>query len=206
MAQYKLSYFAFPGGRGEDCRLAMHVAGVDFEDDRVPPKEWPQRKASTPYGAMPVLEVEGKGTLAQSNAILAYLGRATGLHPGDSFEAARHEAVMASVEELRHQVQNTFKIKDDDDKKRARIEIAEGPLRTWAANVEAQITDGPFFSGADLNVVDLKLLIVMKWFATGGVDHIEPSVFDDFPKLKSLYQAAKTHPKVAQWYEIWGEF
>jgi glutathione S-transferase len=46
------------------CRWAV----IPFEDDRVPPSEWEQRKPNTPFGALPVLEVDGQ-TLAQSNAI-----------------------------------------------------------------------------------------------------------------------------------------
>ena len=39
--------------------------------------------------------------LAQTNAILVLIGRAYGLHPTDGFEAARHEAMMQHVEDLR---------------------------------------------------------------------------------------------------------
>jgi glutathione S-transferase len=210
MAKYKLSYFAFPGGRGEDCRLALHIAGADFEDDRVEGKVWADKKPSTPFGSMPVLEVEGKGTLSQSNAILPYLGRELGLHPTDPFEAARHEAVMGAVEDARHAVQTTFGIKDADEKKAAREKLAETTLQAWAKNVERQLdartADGPFFGGESLSVVDLKLMVFMKWFATGGVDHVPADVFAGYPQLMSLYEATKSHPKVTQWYDKWGQF
>ena len=61
MPRPKLSYFDFPGGRGEDCRIALHLAGVDFEDERIKGTDWAARKATTPFGALPVLEIEGKG-------------------------------------------------------------------------------------------------------------------------------------------------
>jgi len=32
----KLSYFDFPGGRGEPARLALNLAGIPFEDYRIP--------------------------------------------------------------------------------------------------------------------------------------------------------------------------
>ncbi len=35
MSKVKLSYFDFSGGRGEACRLALFLGGVDFVDDRV---------------------------------------------------------------------------------------------------------------------------------------------------------------------------
>ncbi len=44
---------------------------------------------------------EGKPPLAQSNPILQLLGTLHGLLPSDAWEAARHSAVMCSVEEMR---------------------------------------------------------------------------------------------------------
>jgi glutathione S-transferase len=68
MPKLKLTYFDFHGGRGEPARLALSIGGIPFEDDRVAPSDWPARKPDTPFGALPVLEVDGQ-TLAQSNAI-----------------------------------------------------------------------------------------------------------------------------------------
>lgn len=200
MAQFKITYFDFPGGRGEDCRLALHIGDADFEDDRLPGPTWAERKSGTPFGALPVLEVEGKGTLAQSNAILAYLGRQLDLHPTDAWDAARHEAIMASVEELREKVAATTQVKDPAEKQRIREELASGWMQTWGANVERQIGDGPYVAGDRLHVVDLKIFVALKWFLSGGVDHIAPDVFAAFPKLVRVYDAVKDHPKVVDWY------
>ena len=35
MASYKLTYFDFDGGRGEAIRIALHAAGLEFEDERL---------------------------------------------------------------------------------------------------------------------------------------------------------------------------
>src|SRR5882762_1873216 len=101
MAKPKLTYFDAPVSRGEECRLALHIAGVDFEDLRIKFEAWPALKPQTPYGALPVLEMPGCAPLAQTNAILVLIGRGHGLHPADAFEAARHEAMMNHVEDLR---------------------------------------------------------------------------------------------------------
>ena len=49
MPKLKLTYFDFHGGRGEPARLALSIAGIPFEDDRVPGPDWPRRKPSTPF-------------------------------------------------------------------------------------------------------------------------------------------------------------
>jgi glutathione S-transferase len=200
MAKYKLTYFDFPGGRGEDCRLALHIAGADFEDDRVKGPTWRDRKASTPFGAMPVLTVDGVGELGQSNAILVYLGGQLEMHPTEPFQAARHLAVMGAVEDMRRTLQG-LPTKDESEKKAKREEVASGYMQTWGANVQRQIGEGPFLAGKALCVADLKLFVLMRWFATGGFDHVPRDVFAGFPKLIALYEAVEAHPKVAAWYE-----
>src|SRR2546425_10714852 len=85
MPQYKLTYFDAATSRGEECRLALHVAGLPFEDERLTRDQWAARKASTPFGALPVLAIDGR-QLAQSNAILRFIGSQHGLHPVRSEE------------------------------------------------------------------------------------------------------------------------
>ena len=196
-----LTYFDIPRGRGEDCRLALFLAGVDFEDERVPFARWPELKPHTPFGALPTLRVEGKGTLAQSNAILVYLGTLHGMHPSDPWEAARHLAVMCAVEELRGQVVATFSLEDPAAKQRAREELAATVIPRWAEQVTAQLDEaGPFFAGPALHVVDLKLFVLMRWFVEGGVDHVPTDVLQRHERLTRLFAAVKEHPKVAQWH------
>jgi glutathione S-transferase len=197
MAKYKLTYFDFSGSRGEECRLALFLAGVDFEDRRITSAEWSALKPSSPYGALPILETEGKAPLAQSNAILTYVGRRYDLHPHEAWEAARHESILEAVEELRSALGPTGK-GDAAEKKRAREEFASGYLQTWAANLERQIR-GPFVAGEHVAVADIKLFQIVGSFKKGIIDHIPSSVFGAFPKLEGVYDAVERHPKVVEW-------
>ena len=74
MSKPILTYFDFAGGRGEASRLALHLAKVEWVDDRFQ-GDWQQKKPTTPFGGLPTLEIPGKGVLSQSNAILEYIGR-----------------------------------------------------------------------------------------------------------------------------------
>jgi glutathione S-transferase len=186
--------------RGEECRLALHVGGVDFEDRRVKREEWAALKPTSPLGGVPFLEMPGRPALSDSNAILVFVGRGHELHPKDDFEAARHESVMSYVEELRNEVGITMRMQDAAEKKTARERLASTYLPTWAANVEKQIGDGPFFGGAAINVVDFKLHMTVRWFRGGALDHVPVTVLADYAKLNRLCDAVAAHPRVVDWY------
>jgi len=200
MKKPKLTYFDAPVSRGEECRLALHVAGVDFEDVRLKREDWAALKPNTPFGGLPLLEMPGHPVLAQSNAILVLVGRRHGLHPKDDFEAARHEAMMCCVEDLRAQVSPTIRIADETEKKKVREALVASYLPTWGANVEKQLGDGPFFGGAALHVVDFKLFMAVRWFNGGKVDHIPATIFAPFQKLTRLHDAVRDDARVKAWY------
>jgi glutathione S-transferase len=199
MTKPRLIYFDAPVSRGEECRLALHIAGVEFEDVRIKGADWPSMKDATPYGGLPVLELPGRPPLAQSNAILVMIGRQHGLHPSDDFEAARHEGMMQHVEDLRGVVGPTIRMADAE-KKAAREAIVANYLPAWAQCAEKNIAGEPFFGNAKIHVVDLKLHMAVRWFIGGNVDHIPATIFGGYPKLMRVHDAVRDHPAVKAWY------
>ena len=199
MSKPRLIYFDLPGSRGEECRLALHAAGVDFEDVRIARAEWPALKPKTPFGSLPILEWPGQPPIAHSLAIMTLIGRKFGLHPTDEFQAARHEGLMEYVEEMRHKVAPTLRISDEAQKKAAREELAKDAIPQWGKIVEGQLGDGPFIAGDKLCVADFKLYILARWFTSGTLDHIPKTVLDGCPKLLRLQHAVGEHPAVKSW-------
>ncbi len=192
-----LTYFDFDASRGLECRLALTLAGVPFEDRRINRPQWQELKPTMPYGALPVLEHDGF-TLAQSNAILRFVGQGHGLHPKDPRSAARHDALMESVEDLRAKLPGQGL--SDEEKKTAREEFAAGWLRQWAATVAGELK-GPFLEGDALNVADLKLYTILRAFFRGVYDHLPASVFEGTPAIATFYAAVDSHPTVAAYFE-----
>jgi glutathione S-transferase len=195
----KLTYFDAPTSRGEECRLALFAAGVDFIDNRIQRSDWPALKPTTPFGALPVFELEGKPAVSQTNAILGHIGRRYGLLPADEWEALRLESLVAASEELRTTISATFGIADPEELKRRRAQVVEGPIRQFGANMEKQIT-GPFAGGAALSIADIKLFVVVGWIKKGVLDHIPANALDGFPKLQAVFENVKSHPKIVEWY------
>jgi glutathione S-transferase len=108
---------------------------------------------------------------------------------------------MIAVEDLRAALAPSLRMTDEVEKKKVREALVAGYIPTWAANVEKQIGDeGPFFAGARLNVVDLKLHMAVRWFLGGKVDHIPATIFAAFPKLMAVHDAVRDHAGVKSWY------
>ncbi len=196
-----LTYFDFEASRGLECRLALHLAGVPFTDNRIKRDEWMQLKPTLPFGALPVLSHEGR-ELSQSTAILNFIGRAHGLVPTDPWTAAEHDALMHGVEDLRNKVPGG-RGKSDDEKKAAREAFAAGWLTRWAETMSARI-QGPFLEGDALHVADLKLFVILRAYLAGGYDFIPASFFDAFPALTDFVTAVEAHPAIAAYFAARG--
>ena len=200
MTRPKLTYFDSPVSRGEEVRLALCIAGVDFEDNRIKRDDWPAMKDAMPYGQLPVLELDGHAPLGQTNAMLVLIGRRHGLHPADDFEAARHEGMMQHVEDLRAAMGPTIRMVDPE-RKAAREALVADYLPAWGRRVERNFAGtGPFFGGAKASVVDVKLHMAVRWFLGGNVDYIPATIFSGFSKLMGAHDAVREHPAVKAWY------
>lgn len=200
MTKIRVTYFDFAGGRGEEVRLALNIAGVKFDDNRIAHGTFGTLKPDLPFASLPILEIEGHGVFGQSNAILRLIGRQHGLHPEDPFEAARHDALMDAAEDLRARISPTMNMEDAAEKRAARHQLAGSYIPQWGRCVERQIGEGPFVGGDRPSVADIKLYIVDKWISGGAVDDIPIDLFDPYPKLKAVANGIKTHPAVVAWY------
>jgi glutathione S-transferase len=201
MPKLTLVYFDFDGGRGEAARLAMHLGGIAFEDRRIAGKDWPALRDSTPFQAMPVLEVDGR-KIAQSNAINRYVGRLAGLYPKDDMPAALADEVMDAVEDISTRIGNTMAL-DGEAKKTAREALATGAIPRFLQQLEARLKagGGEWFVENRLTVADLKCYLWVRWLKSGVLDHIPADIVDRHaPLLARHMERVQSHPKIAAYY------
>jgi prostaglandin-H2 D-isomerase / glutathione transferase len=205
MPKLKLTYFDFHGGRGEPARLALSIGNIPFEDDRLPPSEWERRKPITPFGALPVLEVDGQ-TLAQSNAINRYVGKLADLYPTDAWQAALCDEVMEAVEDIGTKIAATMFL-PDEEKEAQRTALVEGPIPFYLARLQQrlEVHAGRYFAADRLTVGDLKVFVWIRHLKSGVLDHIPADLPDRVaPKLVEHYERVKNDPRIQAYYAKYG--
>jgi glutathione S-transferase len=201
MAKLKLTYFDFHGGRGEPARLALSIGGIAFEDDRVPTSDWERRKGDTPFGALPVLEVDGQ-IVAQSNAINRYVGKLVDLYPSDPWQAALCDEAMEAVEDITTKI-FASRFLPEQQKKAERNALVEGPLPFYLSRLERRLETrgGLYFADNRLSVADLKVFELIRNLRSGAIDYVPTDLPDRFaPKLVEHCERVKSDPRVSAYY------
>lgn len=207
MADLKLTYFDFHGGRGEPARLACHIGKVNFTDDRFAMAQFAALKAggSLPFGAVPVLTVDGR-VVSQSNAINRYLGSLAGLYPKDSLQALYCDEILEAVEDVSGRFGATFGIADRDELKKAREAFTAGPLTTFLKGVDKILKRaGDYVADSRMTVGDLALFSWVKSLKSGNLDFIPTdTVATVAPEVDRHYQRVRNHKDIAGYYEKFG--
>ena len=201
MGKLKLVYFDIDGARGEAARLAMVIGRVPFEDDRVKFADWESRRPSTPFGALPVLELDGQ-TVAQSNGINRYVGKLAGLYPSDAWQAALCDEAMDAVEEIATRVWSTMPL-PAAEKKEQRESLAAGPLSYSLDRLQGRLVaqGGQYFADSRLTVADLKVFVWIHHLRSGQLDHVPVDLPDRVaPRLVEHYERVKEYPAVKAYY------
>jgi glutathione S-transferase len=201
MADLKLTYFDFHGGRGEPARLALSIGGIAFEDDRLSYSDWECRKPDTPFGALPLLERDGQ-ILAQSNAINRYVGRLTDLYPSDLWQAALCDETMEAVEDINSMIVATFFL-PEEEKKAQRKALVAGPLTFYLKRLERRLEErgGQYFAAERLSVADLKVFVLIRHLKSGALDHVPTDLVDRIaPVLAQHCERIKNEPGVKAYY------
>ena len=202
MSNYKLTYFDFDGGRGEPVRIALHAAGIKFEDIRWSFPEFGANRQELRFWAVPAMEIDGH-TFTQSNAQSRYVGKLSDLYPKDPMQALYCDEVMDALEDVNHYVVQTFGLKGDELKK-ARQELMDGRLTVFFKGFSELLKrgGGRYFAANRLTVADLKMFVQLKQLIEGALDHI-PSEFimELAPELVAYCKKIEEEPVVVAYYK-----
>jgi glutathione S-transferase len=201
MADYKLTYFDFSGGRGEPIRIALHAAGIDFEDHRISFDEFLKTREQMRFNCAPVLELDGV-EVTQSNAMLRYVGKMAGLYPEDATQALYCDEAMDAVEDLLHQIVSTFGL-EGDALKAARQKLVDGWLTIFVTGLgEILERGGDYIADNRLTVADLKVYVQTRSLRSGTLDHVPTDLVDRLaPNLVEHEERIANDPVVTSYYD-----
>eukprot|EP00172_Hildenbrandia_rubra_P004034 Plantae.Rhodophyta-Hildenbrandia_rubra.ctg7423.p1 GENE.Plantae.Rhodophyta-Hildenbrandia_rubra.ctg7423~~Plantae.Rhodophyta-Hildenbrandia_rubra.ctg7423.p1 ORF type:complete len:213 (+),score=52.20 Plantae.Rhodophyta-Hildenbrandia_rubra.ctg7423:69-707(+) len=203
MPEITIKYFDIKG-RAEPIRLALAIGDIPFNDVRLSGPEFNKLKTETnelPFGQLPIMIVDGK-TITQSEAILRYCGKLSGLYPkDDDLKAAKVDEMIGAIGDM---MMSMFKGRgmDQDKMKEARKEFCEVDLKKFGegiARICGKDDKGKYLCGDEPMICDLGLYYVVWNVKQGNVDYVDKDVFDKYPKILKSYKAVSEHPKVVEW-------
>ncbi|MFZ6799313.1 glutathione S-transferase [Undibacterium sp. Di24W] len=201
MPQLKITYFDFHGGRGEPVRLALAIGGIAFDDHRFAYPEFADVRKNTPFGQVPVLEVDGV-QITQCDSILRYAGKLAGLYPNDAYQALLCDEVMYVVEEAGVKLGPTFRM-TGEEQKAARLALVNGSIPVYLAWLEKKLlaNGGDYFADNRLTVADLKVFIDVRTLNSGRLDHVPTDLVEKTaPALNAHMKRIAEHPAVVAYY------
>jgi glutathione S-transferase len=174
--------------------IVLREKDIDFEFRHIERDNRPDWfLAISPHKKVPVLSVDNKVSLFESNAIAEYLDEtiAPRLHPDDPVQRAINRAWTDYLPTFSEMVTGQAYADDEAAYKAAiaKIPVAferlERALQTQGA--------GPFFNGAKYSLVDAAYAPFLQRY--GFLDRIRPlGVIEKFPRLKAWTEALLKRP------------
>jgi len=200
MANYKLTYFDMDGGRAEPVRIALHAAGIEFDDERISFPQFMEKRQGLRFTSVPVLEIDGT-VVTQSNAMARFVGKKAGLYPEDDLQALYCDEAMGAIEDLLHSIVQTFGL-EGDELKAARQKLVDGWLTVFLKGLNELLDrGGDYFADNRLTVGDLKVSGITHWLLSGQLDHVPTDLVEHVaPKLIAHEQRVANDPVVVAYY------
>lgn len=201
----RLVYFPVPG-RAEACRVALAFSGLEWEDVEVTGVRFEIMKndGELPWDMLPILQTP-EGTIAESSAILRFVGLDVGLVPEDRFQSAKVDEFIDGMGPLATALNTTFGISDEDERIRLRKELfsPQGAGTKNLALLQRKVTqsDTGWAAGTDeMTIADLKLFTELFALFSGNYDGIEASVISDYPQLLKYHEKVANEPRIKAHY------
>ena len=201
----RLVYFPVPG-RAEACRVALAFSGLEWEDVEVTGVRFEIMKndGELPWDMLPILQTP-EGTIAESSAILRFVGHDVDLVPEDRFQSAKVDEFIDGMGPLATALNTTFGISDEDERIRLRKELflPQGAGTKNLALLQRKVSqsDTGWAAGTDeMTIADLKLFTELFALFSGNYDGIEASVISDYPQLLKYHEKVANEPRIKAHY------
>lgn len=173
---------------------AKHVAYDITYIDRDKRPDW--FLAASPHSKVPVLVIDGKEALFESNAIAEYLDEtaAPRLHPADPLVRARNRAWTDYVPTFASAISNTA-YSDTEDEFISRAAKIAGCFNKLEEALAKRGDGGPYFNGAPFSLVDAAYAPFLQRYTF--MDRLRRlGIIEKFPQLAAWRDALLAAPAV----------
>ncbi|TMW59770.1 hypothetical protein Poli38472_004839 [Pythium oligandrum] len=181
----------------------MQESGLAYLSDRFDDAQFAELKETFPYGQLPLLEVDGE-VIAESEAVLRYAGRLSGLYPvNDPVAALKIDELLGSISEMTSKIAPSLREQDADKRKTLREEAANVIIPRYIGLIDHRLTqlkEYAVFKTDTLFIHELLINNFVSWMKMGVVDHIPTTVCDGYPAVEALVAKVSNHPKVVEYY------
>ena len=188
--QFRLTYFDIHG-LAEPIRNAFRLSKIPFEDVRVQFSEWQDLKKSHPekfiFGQMPILEIDSV-PFAQSNALLRYVGKLTGLYPTDPLEALKVDEVIDALGDISKKLSASASL-PEPERIAARQKLSQEFIKPHLTLVEKRVSFGT--ENKLITIADLVVANDLNNLRSGRMDGVDTSIPDHFPTLNKIADHVK---------------
>jgi glutathione S-transferase len=179
-------------GRAEVIRLTLAAGGIKWEEVLMTDEMWKTEKAKTPFGQLPLMEVDGK-IFAQSIALANFAAREAGLYGKNNLDALKIDQVVQLVNDCLNIVVQVFTVSDEAKKEEQLKHFTEVDAPKYFAMYEKLLKDNGtgYFVGDSLTLADI--FVYDQIFSPSFWKHFNA---DGFPLLIALKQTIEGHEKV----------
>uniref|UniRef100_A0A914EFF2 glutathione transferase n=1 Tax=Acrobeloides nanus TaxID=290746 RepID=A0A914EFF2_9BILA len=205
MVHYKLHYFDVRG-LGEMIRMILIYNNEPFEEHKFPvdSEEWYAYKPSTPFGKVPLLEIDDK-ILSQSFAIARYLARKYGLAGKDDFESAYLDSIADAQKDFYQEVKPYYlvcgyggKYGGDKDKEKLYNELFLPVAQRHLPKIEKLLKESKsgFYAQSGLSWVDFYMAEQTQTFSA-----FAPETFKQYPELLKHKERVYSLPQLSNYIQ-----
>ena len=173
-------------------QVAYDITYIERDKDKRP--DW--FLAISPHGKVPVLRIDGKDALFESNAIAEYLDEtvAPRLHPEDPVARARNRAWTDYVATFAGTVSSTM-YADSEEELVARAAKISGAFGKLDDALSRRGNAGPYFNGPTLSLVDAAYAPFLQRYTF--MDRLRPlGIIEKYPHLAAWRDALLSAPAV----------
>uniref|UniRef100_R4G888 glutathione transferase n=1 Tax=Rhodnius prolixus TaxID=13249 RepID=R4G888_RHOPR len=194
MSTYKLTYFNAKG-IAESIRMLLSYSGKEFKDIRIEHNDWLKCKSKTPFGQLPILEIDNK-VLYQSTAICRYLGEESHLAGKNNWENLQINMMAECFLDFKNNIIDLFFEENKEAKEKKSLEVKNQIIPFYLGRFDRIIQENNgFFALGKLSWFDFYFVGYSETLET----IVQEKVCEQFPHISQLRKNIFDIPKVQRW-------